>query len=446
MNEVYVYHHMSSEATNFDFTTYEGKVVDNVYIFPTLSYDSKNEQSRIYNVYIKLINKNINLDNIDISEAKAEIIKPSYMKNELLPANIIACLYTMSGLIDGKHTIQKPKIYDKIMNIGKKNQRNQFQTALIAARKIYTEKQKAIGDVSVNDNWYYPMLATKKLETINYPAYIQPKIDGGRCVMHYDNNEILSYSRDKNPIYDLEHIKIQLEPVFKKYRDLYLDGELYIHGESLQTISGKMRAKKNEIKKDKKGVLINNGLEYWIYDCFIPNKSMIFNERLLMLVDINKMLKDITEKKYLKIVQTYPVKNYVQTLEYYNKFLALGFEGAILRNIQGVYPITKIENSSLRSDDLVKVKPRETEEFEIVGFTEAGSTHKGAIIWKCKTKEGKEFDVTPNGGIPPRQELYKLAKLDFSKFKGKKLTVDFMGYTEEKLPREAKGIVIRDYE
>ena len=40
--------------------------------------------------------------------------------------------------------------------------------------------------------------------------YIQPKLDGIRCNIHYDNNEVFALSRKNNPFYTVEHIKESL--------------------------------------------------------------------------------------------------------------------------------------------------------------------------------------------------------------------------------------------
>jgi len=64
------------------------------------------------------------------------------------------------------------------------------------------------------------------------------------------------------------------------------------------------------------------------------------------------------------------------------------------------------------------------------------------VIWKCKTKEGKEFEVRPVGTVESRSELLKNA----SKCIGKFLTVTYQELSEFGVPRFPVGKTIRDYE
>ena len=82
-----------------------------------------------------------------------------------------------------------------------------------------------------------PMLAHKyNPDKADYPAYIQPKLDGVRCIIQceYDNvvsaNVIRAYSRTGKEFMNVKHIKESLRGVFLENPNLILDGELYNHG------------------------------------------------------------------------------------------------------------------------------------------------------------------------------------------------------------------------
>ena len=57
------------------------------------------------------------------------------------------------------------------------------------------------------------------------PVYIQPKLDGVRCLFTKDG----AYSRTGKQFKNLAHIERELIPFFKDRPDLVLDGELYNH-------------------------------------------------------------------------------------------------------------------------------------------------------------------------------------------------------------------------
>jgi DNA ligase 1 len=71
------------------------------------------------------------------------------------------------------------------------------------------------------------------------PIFIQPKLDGVRCVIQRESDfpgqeylasfSVKAYSRTGKEWKNINHILKQLKPFFKKYPDVILDGELYNH-------------------------------------------------------------------------------------------------------------------------------------------------------------------------------------------------------------------------
>ena len=83
-----------------------------------------------------------------------------------------------------------------------------------------------------------PMLAyPASAKPIDYskPTFIQPKLDGVRCVIQYDEkgefdgNGVKAYSRTGKEWKNIDHILEQLRPFFMKFPNVILDGELYNH-------------------------------------------------------------------------------------------------------------------------------------------------------------------------------------------------------------------------
>ena len=71
------------------------------------------------------------------------------------------------------------------------------------------------------------MLAHKYNEDkAEYPAYIQPKLDGIRCLFTAKG----AFSRAENQFMNVKHIEKALKPFFAKNPTAVLDGELYNHG------------------------------------------------------------------------------------------------------------------------------------------------------------------------------------------------------------------------
>ena len=75
-----------------------------------------------------------------------------------------------------------------------------------------------------------PMLAYPVSDKpINYDNKIsmQPKLDGVRCVIQYDNSQVKAYSRTGKEWKNIEHILFNLKPWFILNPNVILDGELY---------------------------------------------------------------------------------------------------------------------------------------------------------------------------------------------------------------------------
>jgi DNA ligase 1 len=73
-----------------------------------------------------------------------------------------------------------------------------------------------------------PMLAykvDKKPVDWSEKVFMQPKLDGVRCVISKDG----AYSRTGKEWLNIHHITANLGPFFEKYPDVVLDGELYNH-------------------------------------------------------------------------------------------------------------------------------------------------------------------------------------------------------------------------
>ena len=78
-----------------------------------------------------------------------------------------------------------------------------------------------------------PMLAykvDKKPVDWSENVFIQPKLDGVRCVIQLDeNNEVGAHSRTGKEFFNVAHIKNSLHYFFTQNPDIVLDGELYNH-------------------------------------------------------------------------------------------------------------------------------------------------------------------------------------------------------------------------
>lgn len=265
--------------------------------------------------------------------------------------------------------------------------------------------------------------------------YASRKIDGVRCLMFVKDGEIHTSSRGgKN--YDNSTYHITCNPKLKKFMldnpTLILDGELYVHGYSLQTLSGLARLKKETDKCDE--------LQYYIYDVVDTNKT--FEERLEILDHIKDELQlDFEPNKtfedgdlQIQMVPHVKVEGWVQIKKTHDSYVKEGFEGAVIRRSDKKYGVNK------RTNDMVKVKEYQDGEFKIIGFSEG--LRPEDMVFVCVTEDGKEFEAKPVG---PRELKHEyLERID--EIIGKMATVKYFSFSDGGTPTQPVLKCIRDYE
>lgn len=265
--------------------------------------------------------------------------------------------------------------------------------------------------------------------------YASRKIDGVRCLMFVKDGEIHTSSRGgKN--YDNSTYHITCNPKLKKFMldnpTLILDGELYIHGYSLQTLSGLARLKKETDKCDE--------LQYYIYDVVDTNKT--FEERLEILDHIKDELQlDFDPNKtfedgdlQIQMVPHVKVEGWVQIKKTHDSYVKEGFEGAVIRRPDKKYGVNK------RTNDMVKVKEYQDGEFKIIGFSEG--LRPEDMVFVCVTEDGKEFEAKPVG---PRELKHEYLER-MSEIVGKMATVKYFSFSDGGTPTQPVLKCIRDYE
>ncbi len=458
---------MSSSVRDFtDFNSFPGShdIGTGLHSMPILWRKDSSKRWRQWQIYVRVIKKTDNkFTSIDwnMLEEKQLPIKPEYyVIGTKIHPSIIAEAWVETGIEGGKITRNAPTYFENPLNKDKANERNVFQNAMVYARGQWLKKKdsgaaesKTKATASSSDVMLFPMLA-KPFEDgekhLVFPLYIQPKLDGNRCLVYLQKKNggvrnVVAYTRKKKLYPSADYIKKKLYPYLnelydeEKKQSIYFDGELYKHGKKLQDITGDSRnesADTSDKNRDRN--------EYHIYDCFYPRElDSPFSHRLEQLTHFYDAL-DATALKIIKKVPVYLVNNMTEASRKYTQFVKMGYEGAMLRNANGEY----LSSSSTRSNNLVKMKPKFTDEFEVVGFTDGSKgKDKGAIIWICKTDSG-QFNVTPKDmSYADRYALYEEATKSFdTKYLGRMLTVEYEDLSAAGVPLRAKALTFRDYE
>lgn len=243
-----------------------------------------------------------------------------------------------------------------------------------------------------------PMLA-QKIEDIKLtkdPFWLQPKLDGNRMLIANRNGDIIAYSRNGKEIKTLDHIVDNISiPV-----NTIIDGEIYCHGERLQTIVSWAKRKQDNTRK----------LRYHAYD-IINNDSFV--ERFTKLSEFNL-------GESVDIVETIRINDSDSLYYKFNKYILEGYEGAIIRLDGFGYEDGK------RSKSLIKMKKWFDYEFLVINIKESAD---GWAILTCIISN-KTFTVSAPGTMS--EKIHVLNNME--DYIGKKVTVKYSQITKDGIP------------
>ena len=277
-----------------------------------------------------------------------------------------------------------------------------------------------------------PMLAykvDKKPVDWSEKVYIQPKLDGVRCVIHLnDKQEIVCFSRTGKEFHNLQHIKDSLKPWFEFHDDVILDGELYNHDlrDNFEKIISLVRKQKpTESDKLEAAELV----QFHCYDYI--DQMHDYSTRMNQLVTTD-MYSDC-----VKYVETTLVNSNeaAQLRHQYN--LNNGYEGSILR-LDAPYQCK-------RSYNLQKFKDFSDTEATIIGYEEGKGKREGTLgKFLMQDDDGIEFGCPPGKGYNYKDLANMLNNIH--DYIGKTATFTYFERTQYGSYRHPLFKTIRNYE
>lgn len=333
--------------------------------------------------------------------------------------------------LDGKVV---PKEYEvKGKNIGRSNETTPIEQAQLEVdsrtnkqldkgyvySKEEAEKAKAANSLGLE----MPMLATpiekvkpEKIEWAN--AYAQKKLDGHRAMF----KDGVLYSR-QGKVIDLPHITDAI--VSAGIDHLHLDGELYLHGKTLQEI-GSLVKRKQEGSED---------LVYYIYD---KVGDAPWDLRITTVTD-----QGVSPESWplaLKVLTGSKMLTFEQLQEFHERQLKAGYEGTMLRWGGAGYQDGK------RSKHLLKLKEFKCDSEFVVTSVERGVPHVTAggtfevPVWVLRTPEGKEFRATAPGNLEEKNNLW----LTRESYIGRNATIQYHYLSADGVPQLPVALRLRE--
>lgn len=247
----------------------------------------------------------------------------------------------------------------------------------------------------------------------------QPKLDGVRGIMLYEDGKVKIYSRTLHEYNNLDHIRKdftdlvphsdnELANKLVTDQQIVLDGELFspsLKFEEITSISRQLhQPHENELS-----------LSYWVFDCRVmnePDKPYIERRKLL------ESMFSRYQGVHIRLVEDTEVtqESFKSVADNYAK---MGYEGVMLRNPKAKY-------ESKRSSNLIKYKYDAEDDAKIVDVVQKQSD----IVFLLDTGSVK-FDHRPEGSDATKKEWIDNPKSII----GMTYTYRYSGSTKNGIPK-----------
>jgi len=293
-----------------------------------------------------------------------------------------------------------------------------------------------------------PMLAetfSAKRKAALPPAvrtFVQPKLDGVRCLANLNTGELFSRGRKENKA--LPHVSVAVKALRALFPIdvVWLDGELYAHGVGFQTITSLSKGNEHTTKGAGSGSgLTAESLQLWVYDVVSP---LPFGDRAALLSVLPQALffdsavsasaasasastsasaSSLSSRTVVVAVPTTPIVFDKDANELHVKYVQSKFEGSMLR-VDGVgYEQNK------RSLSLLKRKDFQQEEFRVLAFER--ETHADTLGSVLISTDGSSDVEHATRATPAMSDAEKLSIWQHQdSYIGQMATVKFQERTE----------------
>jgi len=243
------------------------------------------------------------------------------------------------------------------------------------------------------------MLASpnKMIDRINFPCFAQTKMDGMRALIVVKDNEPIVYSRNGKV---MEGLGKHFEPMVA-HNEMVYDGELTVLDDDDKPLDRK--AGNGILHKAVVGTISPEEIErvritLWdivgTHDWEDGYCATPYHARLAE-------LKSLPKNGLFSIVETFDVNNMDEAQEIFQKMLAKGEEGIILKNNDHPW-----ENK--RSTQIVKMKEVLEMDLKVIGWAEGTGKYIGMMgALQCENKDGSiKVDVGTGYNDAQRTDLW----------------------------------------
>lgn len=412
-----------------------------------ITYEKKNEN--LENLYCENITINFFWETIlEISKIEG---KGSQKKKEDLFISIFKKLDPISSLyflriLEGnlRIGISEKTILESLSKIIQRKFKKNIIKDLIYAYSIYPDLgfigEKILEKNFIDFSWFsnikiqpgipvFPQAAEriKKIEELNFSKnnfYIQPKYDGLRLQIHFDNEKICCFSRN---LLNMNNMFPEIEKFFKEIcqknniKKIIVDGEILvfdleksIYSSFQKTIE---RRRKYEIEKYNE----THPVHYVIFDILILNdESLIekpYENRIKIIENIFKGFNKIYS------VKNYFINNLNDAKKIYEKYENMDYEGIMIKNPNSFYQPGERNKNWLKLKKIQKGFLSDTIDVVVIGyFLPRGKRIKqgiGAILTAVYNNENDSYESIAKIGTGLTEEKWKILENHLSRISSK---------------------------
>jgi DNA ligase-1 len=218
--------------------------------------------------------------------------------------------------------------------------------------------------------------------TLKYPMWASPKVDGIRCVVHPTMGPVTNTLKPIPNNYIRQTLTALSVP--------YLDGELVVGDPD----------NPKSFNQTQSGVMSHDGqpdFTFLVFDNFEAGSTCGYGIRI---EDARTVVDGLIKPSYVQMLEQRLIENYEQLLEYESEKLAQGYEGVMLRSLDGKY---KFGRSTLVQQGMIKIKRFRDDEAIIIGWEPLERNENDPEIDKLGlqrrgySKAGKVIDDTRVG-------------------------------------------------
>lgn len=231
----------------------------------------------------------------------------------------------------------------------------------------------------------------KRLYKWGFPVLVQPKLDGVRCGLDFDESgNVILRSSTQEIITSVPHINAEIEELCASSNLTIpmLDGELYIHGlpfEEIYSITSRTVNFHDQFEH----------MEFHVFDLMETlHPQYLRTDKLRDFISLTR------PDSPIKYVTTRLAFTFEEVWKLYNKYLSEGYEGIVVRHINAPYV-------KRRSTQVMKFKPKKDDYYTIIGMneeTDINGKPKGRLgSLACVGSTGDVFTV--GSGLTDEQRV-----------------------------------------